>query len=729
MSEPESLASLSAAQLGLDPLNRSQGIMIVQTDLRGRFTYANQAYLTYMGLQSLPIGASTLQHVSPGDLPVVMHTTKQALSNPGQTFWVEFSKPLKKPWNRSRWEFMALLDRQGQPVGLQCVGYDISNAYRQAHFQEASLELLASSLKELLSPEAILQKALEAAFKVVPVAQAGSATLLHPEGYFRFVAARGYNLEALQKVYLYPQEPLSLSQHIQARVFTQADISRFNQRLDPERRAILEGPGRASAIQAMLATPVVVRDQPRAYLYLDHFEHPDAFDEVDLQHLEGLAHHVAWLLYGDELLSEARYNRYHDPQTGLTNLHGLKETLAHLSPAPRALLALRCRSLERIRRLEGEVIWAAAVQAIALVMQVELRSADRLAYEKDTFWLLLDGFDNPSDLQPVLTRLKNSVQDKLAARWPQLDFNPRAGVVFAQPSLTLPDLPQAALMALEQAQPGQVCLYEASLEQNTLEDDWLRQTLGQALRPLKSGGAPSGFCLYYQPIRALDSGALHHLEALLRWQHPERGMISPARFLSIAEEEGWMGELGDWIIGEAIARAGAWGVPVAVNLAGSQLKPGLPGRIAAHLAYHGLPPQQLILEVTEQAALNEINLSVLQNLALQGHPLHLDDFGTGFSSLERVTTLPLSAIKLGQGFVRNLGPNPSSSTSGARLMRAVKALGNSLELQVIVEGIETEAQYRFLVAKGFRLGQGYLLGRPAAITSDVQLQALRGESG
>ncbi len=727
MSEPKSLVNSSTACLDLDPLNLSQGIMIVQTDLEGRFAYANRAYLAYMGLQSLPIGASALQHISPGDLPVVMHTVKQALSNPGQTFWVEFSKPLKKPWNRSRWEFMALLDRRGQPVGVQCMGYDISDAYRQARFQEASLALLSSGLKELLSPEAILQRALEEALKVVPVAQAGSATLLHPEGHFRFVAAHGYDLEALKKVPLNPQEPLSLSQHIRARVFTQADISRFNQRLDPERRGIIEGPGRASTIQAMLATPVVVRGQARAYLYLDHFERADAFDGVDLHHLEGLAHHVAWLLYGDELRSEAHYHRYHDPQTGLTNLHGLKETLAHLPPAPRALLALRCRSLERIRGLEGEGIWAAAVQTIAQAIQAELRTADRLAYEKDTFWLLLEGVDNLSDLQAVLARLKDSVHGRLVNSWSQLDFSPHVGVAFAQPGTNLLELPQAAEMALQHARPGQVHVYEPSLAHSTLEDYWLRQALGQALRPLKSGGAPLGFHLYYQPIRALDNGMLYHLEALVRWLHPERGMISPARFLPVVEEEGWMGELGDWIIGEAVAHAAAWGIPVAVNLAGSQLEPSLPKRIAAHLAYHNLPPQQLILEVTEQAALDEINLSVLQNLALQGHPLHLDDFGTGFSSLERITTLPLSAIKLGQGFVKNLGPNPSSNTSEARLMRAVQALGRSLELQVIVEGIETEAQYRFLVAEGFRLGQGYLLGRPAAITSDAQLHALRGE--
>ncbi len=709
-----------------DPLDLSQGIMVVRTDLEGRFVYANRAYLGYMGLQTLPVGTSALQLIAPKDLPAVVETVKKVLEHPGQTGWVEFSKPSSKPWNLGRWEFMALVDQQGKPVGIQCIGYEVGDSYRQARFQEASLELLASGLKETLSPEQVLKQALEAALKVVPVAQAGSATLLYPEGHFRFVAAHGYDLAALQKVHLFPQEPLSLSQHIQARIFTHADIIRFNERLDPERRAVLEGPGHASAIQAMLATPVVVKGTARAYLYLDHFDRPDAFDEVDLHHLEGLAHHVAWLLYGSELRSEVHFRRYHDPQTGLTNLQSLTETLSKRLPAPRALVALHCHSLERIRRLEGEEVWAAAVQAVANAILAELRPTDHLAYEKNTFWLLLEGVDNPSGIQAVLSRLYQSINSKLAPRWRQLNFNPQVGVAFAQPGIAPLKLPQAAEIALKQAQqPGRVRFYESSLVQNVLEDDWLHQALGQALRPLKSGEAPLGFRLHFQPIRALASGQLQHLEALLRWQHPERGLISPAKFLPIIEEEGWMGELGDWIIGEAVACSARWGVPIAVNLAASQLEPWLPQQISAHLQRHGLAPQALILEVTEQVALDETSLSVLRQLALQGHPLHLDDFGTGFSSLERITALPLAAIKLGQGFIKNLGSDPSAQTSEARLLRAVQALGSGLGLEVIVEGIERETQLEFLLAEGFSLGQGYLLGRPTAIESYAQLQALQ----
>jgi len=687
--------------------------MVACTDLEGRYTYANPAYLAYTGLKAPPIGASALEHVAKEDLPRVMDTVKQALEHPGQAFWVEFSKPLRRAWNRSRWEFVAVCDQAGKPVGLQCVGYDISDAYRQGRFREASLELLSAGLREELHPKEVLQRALDAALAVVPAAQAGSATLLGPDGRFHFVAARGYDLAALERVSLHPGEPLSLSRHIQARVFTQDDIAAFNARLDPERRGLLEGPGRSKEIQAMLATPVVVGEQPRAYLYLDHFQRPDAFDELDLRHLEGLAHHVAWLLYGEELREALRFSRDHHSQTGLPNLHSLQEQLLKPPRTRRALVALRCRSLEHLRRLEGETAYLAAVREIARAIQADLRLSDRLAWEEGTFWLLLEGVTEAEEVYAVLGRLQAGVKAELADRWPQLDFIPRIGVALAQPGVSSPELPWAAELALEQnPQPGRVRFFDPDLARQTRETDALRHALAQALRPLPD--SPEGFTLHYQPIFHLSERRLHHFEALLRWTHPELGQVSPGRFLPLVEEEGWMPELGDWVLRTAVEQAARWGVAVAVNLAGSQLEPGLPDRVAAHLARHRLAPEQLIFEVTEGIALEETSLHLLQALAERGHPLHLDDFGSGMSSLERIVRLPFAVIKLGQGFMTGLGSLPQAHSPEARLLHALRGLGEGLGLEIIVEGIESQAQLDFLIAEGFSLGQGYLLGRPAA---------------
>lgn len=289
-------------------------------------------------------------------------------------------------------------------------------------------------------------------------------------------------------------------------------------------------------------------------------------------------------------------------------------------------------------------------------MKVELRPSDYLAYEKDTFWLLLEGVGNPSDIRAALAKLEDSVHSKLAARWPLLDFNPCVGVAFAQPVMAPYELPQAAQLALEQALLGQVRWYEPSLVQSTLEETGYTKPYGRPY--IRSSWGEPPWASAYTTSPSVPLAAQPSITSRPCWQHPEQGMISPTRFLPILEEEGWIVELGNWIIGEAIARASAWGVPVAVNLASGQLEPSLPRRVIAYMAQCNLPPQELILEVTEQVTLNEISLSVLQNLALQGHPLHLDDFGTGFSSLERAATLPLSAIKLGQGFIKPWAPTP-----------------------------------------------------------------------
>lgn len=709
-----------------NPLEATRGLMVVCTDLEGRYTYANPAYLAYTGMKALPLGASALEHVAKEDLPQVMNTAKQALEHPGQAFWVEFSKPLRQAWNRSRWEFVAVCDEAGHPAGLQCMGYDISDSYRQGRFLEASLELLSSGLKEELSPEEVLQRALDAALAVVPAAQAGSATLLGPDGRFHFVAARGYDLAALKQVSLSPGEPLSLSRHIRAQVFTQADIAAFNARLDPERRALLEGPGRSREIQAMLATPVVVRGRPRAYLYLDHFGRPDAFDELDLRHLEGLAHHVAWLLYGEELQEELRFSRYHHPETGLENLRSLQELLLRLPPGHRALVALRCRSLERLRRLEGETVYFAAVCEIARVIQADLRLSDHLAWEENNFWLLLEGLREDREVYAVLERLQAGVKARLAVRFPDFDFKPQVGVILAQPGVSPLELPRAAELALDSARPGTVRFFDSSLAYDTRETVALRRALKRALSQGSSRVAES-LALHYQPVFHLANQQLHHFEALLRWNPPGLGMVPPGKLLLLAEEEGWMSSLGDRILGMATQQAARWEIAVAVNLASSQLEPRLLDQVASHLTHNQLSPERLILEVTEEVALEEAGLEVLRALAERGHPLHLDDFGSGLSSLERITRLPFRAIKLGQGFMSSLGSLPVPHSPQARLLRALRGLAEGLGLEIIVEGIETQAQLEFLLAEGFTLGQGYLLGRPAAPAEAEPL--LKGEKG
>ncbi|PZA08344.1 EAL domain-containing protein [Meiothermus sp. PNK-Is4] len=705
--------SRPAAHLSL-PCEVTHSIFVVRTDLEGRITYANRAYLSYMGWEQPPLGADALEQVEPDERPRVLEAVRQALSRPGQPVWLEFGKPrAATAWSRSRWEFVVVCDALGQPAEVQCTGYDISDAYRQERFREEVTALLARALQQETSPAALLRRALAAAMGTVPVAQAGSVTLKGPDGRFHFVAAQGYDLAALSKVSLDPSEPLSLSRHIRARVFGPADLASFNARLDPKRREILETAGCSNRIQAMLSVPVVVAGEPRAYLYLDHFERSDAFDALDMQHLEALAYYVALMLQESDLQRQLLHLRYHDPQTGLANLRLLLERLGRRLATRRrqdathlALLAVRIPALERLQELYGPLGGITAIQTAARRILEAIRSDDLLAWDLRQFWLLLGGLARPEDVWPIVERLRQALSSPLLPGWEGYASTPMLGVALAAPESNPEDLLQQAEAAVSQAsRPGTVVFFDPALREALQEERWLNEALRQAISLRR-------LVLYFQPVVELSSRRLLHLEALLRWPHPERGFIPPALFIPLAERQGWMGELGDWVIAEAARKAAGWGIPVAVNLSASQLTPALPQAIAARCREAGIGPEGLILEITESQALEPAALEVLQALAEEGYALHLDDFGSGYSSLEQITRLPIRAVKLGQGFLSSLGKDPRPESPPARVLTAVKGMGEGLGLEVIVEGIETKAQHRYLLAQGFRFGQGYLLGRP-----------------
>ncbi|WP_165678778.1 putative bifunctional diguanylate cyclase/phosphodiesterase, partial [Metapseudomonas otitidis] len=224
-------------------------------------------------------------------------------------------------------------------------------------------------------------------------------------------------------------------------------------------------------------------------------------------------------------------------------------------------------------------------------------------------------------------------------------------------------------------------------------------------------------CLYYQPKLCLRSGRLIGAEALLRWQHPLFGDISPDRFIPLAEENGFILTLGDWVISEACRQMREWQDqhapfgPLSVNLAGAQLhQPGIVQRIDQQLRSAGIPAERLQLEITETFIMSQAEeaLAVLHALKDLGLQLAIDDFGTGYSSLSYLKRLPLDIIKIDKSFVRGL-PHEQED---AAIARAIIALGHSMQLTIIAEGVETADQEAFLRAEGCEQIQGYIVSRP-----------------
>jgi len=225
--------------------------------------------------------------------------------------------------------------------------------------------------------------------------------------------------------------------------------------------------------------------------------------------------------------------------------------------------------------------------------------------------------------------------------------------------------------------------------------------------------------LHYQPIVDLASGNVLGVEALMRWRHPTRGMISPADFIPLAEQTGLISEMGDWALRQACADAATWpsDISVAVNVSAVQFRDAarLVSAVRRTLSRSGLPGRRLELEVTESVLIEdpEATLRALRALRKLGVRVSLDDFGTGYSSLAYLARYPFSKVKIDRSFAQKVAVDHGSRS----VVEAVCGLGRRLALRVVVEGIETPEQLEALRALGAEQGQGYLFGRPAPLAA------------
>ncbi len=220
----------------------------------------------------------------------------------------------------------------------------------------------------------------------------------------------------------------------------------------------------------------------------------------------------------------------------------------------------------------------------------------------------------------------------------------------------------------------------------------------------------------YQPQTSLKTGEAFGFEALARWNSPSRGQVAPADFIPIAEESGLILPIGEWVLRQACAEAAKWPKPlqIAVNLSGVQLRaPGLPTLVHQVLMETGLAPGRLELEITETALIQDFQraLHSLRQIKALGVKVAMDDFGTGYSSLSNLRAFPFDKIKIDQSFIRNVDTNPQAAT----IVRAIVGLGRGLNLTVLAEGVETQAERAFLGAELCAEAQGYLFGRPGGI--------------
>jgi diguanylate cyclase (GGDEF)-like protein len=344
----------------------------------------------------------------------------------------------------------------------------------------------------------------------------------------------------------------------------------------------------------------------------------------------------------------------------------------------------------------------------------------------DEFAVLLENARGPADAEAVAERIVQALRAPIAlgaaAAAGAAPHGPPAearvgasvGIAFAEPAMDADALLRNADAAMYRAKAGgknrhatfDPTLVAAAADRLSLEADLARAVERGQL------------ALVYQPIVALDGGAVRGAEALLRWRHPSRGVVGPAAFVPLAESSGLIVDIGRWVLEEACRAAAAWpagpggaAAGVSVNVSGRQLAdPELPAHVAGALARAGLDAGRLTLEITESVLMRDTDatLAVLSALKALGVRLAVDDFGTGYSSLRYLHRFPVDVLKIDKSFVDGV----ARGAQDAALARTIVALGDMLGLRTVAEGVETEAQRDRLAAMGCDAGQGYLFAQP-----------------
>ena len=443
------------------------------------------------------------------------------------------------------------------------------------------------------------------------------------------------------------------------------------------------------------------------------------------QYLLGIAEDVT-----ERRAVEARiaHRAHHDPLTDLPNRACFRERLGdalerqHRHAEPAAVLCLDLDGFKAVNDTLGHAAGDALLRAVADRLRHCVREEDLVArFGGDEFAILQASAPSPEAAGQLAARLVECLAQPFSIIGQKVVIGASLGIAMLPGDGTTPDLLlNNADLALYQAKAerrGTFRFFEPEMNARIQA----RRTLERELREALNTGALE---LFYQPLLNLRENRINACEALLRWRHPERGFVSPAEFIPIAEETGLIAPIGEWVLREACREAATWPgeIKVAVNLSPVQFRQqSLVPAVVSALANAGLDPSRLELEITESVLLadSDANLAVLHRLRNLGVRIAMDDFGTGYSSLSYLRTFPFDKIKIDQSFVRELGVNRHC----AAIVRAVAGLGADLGITTVAEGVETAAQRDHLQHEGCDEMQGYLFSRPLPVADLRQLIA------
>lgn len=410
------------------------------------------------------------------------------------------------------------------------------------------------------------------------------------------------------------------------------------------------------------------------------------------------------------------HRAFHDPLTGLPNralfLSGFSRALAVPQRANR--VAVLFMDVDRFKYLNDTLGHAVGDQLLSVFSQRVMGAAEGQMVARlggDEFTVLVQSTNAQTTALRIAERILHSLKRPFSLSGHEMFVTSSIGIaVSTQADRTSTELLRKADIALYRAKAegrARHVLFSADLDAIPAEQFDLDNALRRSVERQE-------LLLHYQPIVDLRSGDIWGMEALLRWDHPHRGILSPATFISIAEETGEIVRIGRWVLEEACRKTVEfqrmrphYPLTVCVNISAAEFSQReFPLRVQKVLDETGLPPKQLKLELTESVLIRDIpsTLEILGDLRARGIGLSIDDFGTGYSSLSYLQRFPVDTLKVDQSFIARLGVD---ATSGP-LLRAIVDMGNALRMTVVAEGIENAWQWDFLHGIGCKQGQGHL---------------------
>ena len=428
--------------------------------------------------------------------------------------------------------------------------------------------------------------------------------------------------------------------------------------------------------------------------------------------------------------AEARlaFMAQHDGLTGLPNRNLLRqqvdEMLLHTRRGAEkvAVLMLGLDNFKAVNDTLGHAVGDKLLRGVAKRLRSTLREDDALArLNSDEFAIAQGGLTRPEDAVMLAKRLLEAIADPYLLDGHSVVIGASIGIAMAPGDGDDSEkLLKSADMALSRAKldaRGTFAFFEAALDAKA-------QTRRKTEVELRDAIQSDVLRPYYQPLVDLSSGRITGFEALVRWPHPERGMVSPAEFIPVAEDTGLINPLGGLMLRRACLDAATWpdDVRVAVNLSPLQFRSGnLLSVVTDALKHSSLPPRRLELEITETLLLEKSAqvLATLHALRALGVRISMDDFGTGYSSLSYLRSFPFDKIKIDQSFVRDLGANRESQA----IIRSIVSLGKGLGVIITAEGVETEAELSCLRAEGCDEGQGFLFSKARPNAEIISLLA------